>query len=245
MLYYFKNPRSHHALPAIPVKNLLPCQHDPGCHVELYLFVQGILVGVMLAAPVGPIALVCIQRTLAGGRLHGIMSGLGVATADAFYAALTASGLSLVSAFLLSWQAAFRLAGGTVFVFIGARVFRSGLPDLPARHDHVSFLKDYGSMAAMTLANLLTVVYFSIIFFSVGIVIGTGSWVPAAVFVAGVFCGEAGWWTALCSALLLVRERLTADRLAVINRVSGTVIAGFGLVLLFFVLTGAAPAPAG
>jgi threonine/homoserine/homoserine lactone efflux protein len=204
--------------------------------VEASLFVQGFVIGCALAAPVGPIALVCIQRTLAGGRLHGIISGLGVATADTFYAAVTAFGLTLVSGFLLSYQSFFRLSGGIVLVYIGYRIFRSRAPIIPAHHDHETYAKDYGSMVALTLTNLLTMLYFTIFFSGMGVVIGTGSWVPPAVFVAGVFAGEAAWWTILCSALGSVRTRITAERLTIINRIAGLIIAGLGVAMVVSVL---------
>jgi hypothetical protein len=98
---------------------------------------------------------------------------------------------------------------------------------------------DYWSLVELTLANLLTMVYFVIFFSGMGVAIGTGSWVFAAVFVAGVFSGEAAWWTALCSALGSVRTRITADRLTVINRIAGLVIAGFGVAMAVSVLAAA------
>jgi len=207
--------------------------------VEASLFVQGFVIGCALAAPVGPIALVCIQRTLAGGRLHGIISGLGVATADTFYAAVTAFGLTLISGFLLLYQPFFRLFGGIILVYVGFRIFRAHAPGIPAHQDHETYAKDYWSMVALTLANLLTMVYFVIFFSGMGVAIGTGSWVFAAVFVAGVFSGEAAWWTVLCSALGSVRTRITADRLTVINRIAGLVIAGFGVAMAVSVLAAA------
>lgn len=204
--------------------------------METSLFIQGFLIGCALAAPVGPLALVCIQRALAGGRLHGIISGLGVATADTFYAAVTAFGLTLISAFLLVWQSFFRLGGGIVLVYIGFRIFWSRTPGIPAHHDHETYVKDYGSMVALTLANLLTILYFTIFFSGLPVVISTGSWVPAAVFVAGVFAGEAAWWIVLCSALGSVRIHITGEHLSIINRIAGLVIAGFGVIMVVSVL---------
>jgi threonine/homoserine/homoserine lactone efflux protein len=200
--------------------------------VETELFIHGIILGIALAAPVGPIAFVCIQRSLANGRLHGIISGLGIATADAFYAAVTAFGLALISDFLLTRQWFFRLFGGIALIAVGIRIFFAAPPDATTAPGTESYLADYSTMLAFALANPLTILFFAIIIPGFGVVISGSTWVTPTIFVVGVFLGEVAWWVFLCGTLGSMRSYLTRERLHLINRLSGLVITAFGVVLL-------------
>jgi threonine/homoserine/homoserine lactone efflux protein len=200
--------------------------------VETGLFIQGVIIGIALAAPVGPIAFVCIQRSLAYGRLHGITSGFGIATADAFYAAVTAFGLALISDFLLARQWFFRLFGGLALIAVGLRIVFTAPSDATITPENESFFADYTTMLAITLANPLTILFFTIIIPGLGVVIQGSTWVTPAIFVAGVFLGEIGWWVFLCGTLGSMRSCLTRERLHLINRLAGLVITAFGVVLI-------------
>lgn len=200
--------------------------------MELSLFAQGLIVGLTLAVPVGPIALICIQRTLTSGRWHGIASGLGVATADTFYAGITVFGITLLSVFLLQWQWLFRLMGGLVLVGVGLWIFRSVPPEVTDTSSSETYAKDYLSMVALTLANLLTILFFIAILPGFGIVFSGGTFLPAVIFVLGVFAGEACWWCVLCGVLGSLHLTLTRDHLTLINRLAGLVIVLFGIALM-------------
>ena len=195
-------------------------------------FINGIIIGIALAAPVGPIAFVCIQRSLAYGRLHGIASGLGIATADTIYAAVTAFGLALISDFLLARQWFFRLFGGLALIVVGIKIFLAGPPEISPAPESESFITDYSTMLAITLANPLTIVFFTIIIPGFGVVLSGTTGVTPALFVTGVFLGEIGWWVFLCGTLGSMREYLTRERLHLINRLAGFVIAAFGVVMI-------------
>ncbi len=196
------------------------------------LFINGVIIGIVLAAPVGPIAFVCIQRSLAYGRTHGISSGLGVATADAFYAAVTAFGLALISDFLFARQQFFRLFGGLALIAVGIRIFFSPPPQATTAPQSESYIADYSTMLAIALANPLTILFFAMIIPDFGVVISGNTWVAPAIFVIGVFLGEMGWWIFLCGTLGSMRGYLTCERLHLINRLAGLVIAAFGAVLI-------------
>lgn len=200
--------------------------------METGLFVHGIIIGIALAAPVGPIALMCLHRTFSQGRLHGVVSGLGIATADAFYAAVAAFGLALISDFLLARQWFFRLFGGIALVAVGLRIFFAAPPAIEDKPEPASYLAGFSTMLALTLANPLTILFFTIIIPGFGVVIEGNSWVFPAVFVAGVFIGEMIWWTILCGSVGSVRAYLTQERLHLINRLAGLVIAIFGVALI-------------
>jgi threonine/homoserine/homoserine lactone efflux protein len=206
--------------------------------MDVSLFVQGIIIGLTLAAPVGPLALICIQRTVTEGRLHGIFSGIGVATADSFYAAVTFLGLTVISGLIIAQQYLFRFLAGVVLILIGIRVFLSIPSAISAKTEHETYLKDYLSMVALAIANPLTLVFFVVILPGYGVVIHGTSFLSAAEFVAGVFFGSTVWWVVLCGSIGSVRSRLSGKNLGLINRVSGLLISCFGAgMLILLVIT--------
>ncbi len=196
------------------------------------LFIQGIIIGLTLAVPVGPISLLCIQRSVADGRLHGIVSGTGVASADSFYAAISFLGLTIISGLIIAQQYLFRFFAGIALIFIGVRVFVSVPTGAGAQIGHETYLKDYLSMAAIAVANPLTLLFFVVIVPGFGIVIHGNSVLSAMEFVAGVFFGSVVWWILLCGSVGTVRTRISEENLGLINRVSGILISCFGAGML-------------
>jgi threonine/homoserine/homoserine lactone efflux protein len=206
--------------------------------MDVSLFVQGIIIGLTLAVPVGPLALICIQRTVTEGRFHGIFSGIGVATADSFYAAIAFLGLTVLSSLIIAQQYLFRFLAGVVLILIGIRVFLSIPSDISVKTEHETYLKDYLSMVALAIANPLTLVFFLVILPGYGVVIHGTSFLSAAEFVAGIFFGSTVWWVVLCGSIGSVRSRLSGENLGLINRVSGLLISWFGVgVLILLVMT--------
>jgi threonine/homoserine/homoserine lactone efflux protein len=204
--------------------------------VELSPFIQGIIIGLTLAVPVGPISLLCIRRAIADGRLHGIISGLGVATADTLYAAVAVLGLTIVSGFILAQQVFFRAVAGLVLIVVGIRVFLS-VPAEPGDSDpHISFLKDYLSLFAITLANPLTILFFIIVLPGFGVVLGGTSLFTSLEFVLGIFAGSVAWWVVLCGVVGTFRSRFSFRNLLHINRISGILIVCFGIGTLLLLL---------
>jgi threonine/homoserine/homoserine lactone efflux protein len=203
---------------------------DPG------LFIQGIIIGLTLAVPVGPISLVCIHRTVAGGRLHGIVSGLGVATADSLYAAVAFLGLTAVSGLIIGHQALFRLLAGIALILVGIRVFRSVPAAVSNGDGQEPYLQDYLSLFAIAAANPLTIIFFITILPGFGVVAQGTTLIAAVPFIAGVFLGSVVWWIILCGSLGSVRSRLSTENLRQINRISGVLIACFGAGMLILLL---------
>jgi threonine/homoserine/homoserine lactone efflux protein len=197
--------------------------------VELSPFIQGIIIGLTLAVPVGPISLLCIRRAVADGRLHGIVSGLGVTTADSFYATVAVLGLTVVSGFIVAHQFLFRAVAGLVLILVGVRVFLS-VPAEPGENGgHGSYPKDYLTLLGIALANPMTLLFFLVVLPGFGIVIGGTSLILSLEFVVGVFFGSVAWWVILCGSVGSVRSRLTTRNLRLINRISGAVIVLFGI----------------
>ncbi len=209
-----------------------------GVSLDGSLFIQGIIIGLTLAVPVGPISLLCIHRSVADGRLHGIVSGIGVASADSFYAAVSFLGLTIISGLIIAHQYLFRFFAGVVLIFVGIRVFLSLPAVASAQAGHETYLKDYLSTAAIAIANPLTLLFFMVIVPGFGVVIHGNSVLSAVEFVSGVFFGSVVWWFLLCGSVGTVRTRISGENLGLINRVSGILISCFGAgMLLLLVIT--------
>ncbi|NEP17346.1 MAG: LysE family transporter [Leptolyngbya sp. SIO4C1] len=196
------------------------------------LFWRGILLGLAIAAPVGPIGLLCIQRTLAYGRWSGLLSGLGAATADGCYGTVAAFGLVLVSDFLVDRSVWLRAAGGLFLCYLGISTFLSKPATEAATATQAGLIRTYLSTFILTLANPATILSFVLIF--AGFVPAGLRYGQAIRLVAGVFLGSALWWTVLSAGVALLRQRLTPRRLVWINRLFGILILGFGMVALSF-----------
>lgn len=195
------------------------------------LFWRGVLIGLAIAAPVGAIGLLCIRRTLAYGRIAGLATGLGAATADALYGAIAALGLTSISALLQAAQTPLRLLGGAFLIYLGWRTFVAPPPASAAADRPGGLASMYASTVALTLANPSTIIAFAAIFAGLGLV-GSGGATSALAMVAGVFLGSAAWWLILSGGVSLLRGFMTPGRLVWVNRVSGLLIAALGLVAM-------------
>lgn len=200
--------------------------------METSFLVRGLLIGFSIAAVVGPIGLLCIQRTLQHGFLPGLLTGLGAATADATYGSVAASGLTVVSRFLVGQQLWIRLVGGLFLVYLGVRVIltRPAAQAASAKGHHLPGI--YLSTLLLTLTNPLTILSFAAVFAGLGLGGMSRSNSMAALVVIGVFCGSGCWWLLLSGGVSLLRERLTPGWLIWINRGAGVAIVIFGVVAL-------------
>lgn len=201
------------------------------------LFLKGAAIGVSIAAPVGPIGLLCIRRTLADGPATGLATGLGAATADAAYGAIAGFGLAAVTDLLVGWQAALRLVGGMVLIWLGIATMRARPAERAAEAPTAYGLAGaYASTVLLTLANPATIISFVAVFGALGLAeMGAGT-VGAAALVLGVFLGSALWWLALSAGVGVFRRRVTPMVMLWINRMSGAVLAVFGLFALTAIL---------
>ena len=161
----------------------------------MHAFLQGLAIGFSIAAPVGPIGLLCIRCTLTHGRLNGFLCGLGAATADAVYGVIAALGLSAITSFLLGTQTWLQLAGGLFLVWLGIRTMRAPPAAAPRSTDTAAasaLAAGYFSTLALTLTNPMTILSFIGIFAGLGAGATTGGLWPAGSLVLGVFLGSAG-----------------------------------------------------
>ncbi len=141
--------------------------------MELSLFLKGLLIGFSIAAPVGPIGVLCIRRTLASGRTIGLLSGLGAATADALYGSLAAFGLTAISGFLVRQQGLLRLLGGAFLCYLGLRAILTRPANAASLNSPASHVNAYSSTFFLTLTNPLTILSFAAIFAGLVMIIFT------------------------------------------------------------------------
>jgi threonine/homoserine/homoserine lactone efflux protein len=193
------------------------------------LFLQGVLIGFSIAAPVGPIGVLCIRRSLAEGRSAGFVSGLGAATADAIYGSVAGFGLTFLSDFLVGQQVWIRLVGGLILCWLGLQAFFALPAEQTEAAQGLGLVGAYSSTFLLTLTNPMTILSFAAIFAGWGVASSGGDYAAAMIFVLGVFVGSVLWWFALSGIASLFRERLDVRTLRWVNRVSGIVVAGFGV----------------
>jgi len=193
---------------------------------------KGLAIGLSIAAPVGPISLLCLRRSLAHGRSTGLASGLGAATADGLYGAIAAFGLTSVSGVLMAQQHWFAVIGGLLLIAIGARIAVSRPPSDGLLTRGAGLAAAYASTFVLTLSNPVTILMFAAIFAGLGIAAQAESARSAALLTAGAFLGSAAWWVILSAGVGATRSRFTPVSLLWVNRVSGAVIAAFGLAAL-------------
>ena len=199
--------------------------------MSLIVFFKAMAAGFAIAAPVGPVGVLCVHRTLTKGRLHGVISGLGAAFADTIYGAIAALGISFVSDFLFDHQVWLRLGGGSLMVLIGIRMVTGHLrAGRTAKSSNAgSLFGDCASAFFITLTNPITIVSFAAVFLAVGITGGTDTLTGAGVLVLGVFAGSSLWWMVLSSGVGLFRNAFTDTYLRRMNYISSGVIIVFGL----------------
>ena len=195
-------------------------------------FLKGILIGFSIAAPVGPIGVLCIRRTLAEGRASGLLSGLGAATADAVYGGIAGFGLTFISRVLIEQQFWLGLVGGLFLCYLGVKTYRSRPAEAAAAVKGTGLLGAYASTFLLTLTNPMTILSFAAVFAGLGLASSGGNYLDAAVLVAGVFIGSTMWWTILSAGVAMVRGKFDEPRLRWVNRISGAIILAFGLVSL-------------
>lgn len=207
--------------------------------MDFSLFLKALVIGLSIAAPVGPIGLLCIQRTLAHGRAIGFFSGLGAALADACYGAIGAFGVSAVISSMVAARVPLALGGAAFLAWMGVQLLRApAATQARTAQDAATPLKAMLSVFMLTLANPMTILSFVAVFASIGTGHASSSGSGAAVtMVAGVFLGSAIWWLGLSTVVSMVRHRLGARVLQSINRLSGALLLGFAVFQLSALLS--------
>ncbi len=197
--------------------------------MDISFFLRGLIIGFSIAAPVGPIGVLCIRRTLAEGRVSGLTCGLGAATADAIYGLIAGFGITSVSSILISQQVWLRLFGGVFLCYLGVKTFLARPAEKGVETRGRGLIAGYFSTFFLTLTNPVTIIFFAAIFAGFGL-LERGNYVSAVALVSGVFFGSALWWMTLSIGVGVFRARVTPHWLQWINRTSGLIIGVFGLI---------------
>lgn len=203
----------------------------------LTLFAKGLALGLAIAAPVGPIGLLCIRRTLAAGPALGFATGLGAATADAAYGAVAGFGLAAVSDAMLAGQVWLAAVGGLVLLWLGWRT-ATAVPAAQAAEGGSarSLAVAWATTTLLTLTNPATILSFAAAFAALGLAEWAGDATAALVLVLGVFLGSAAWWLGLSLAVGRLRARIGPAVILWINRIGGGALILFGLGALYAAL---------
>jgi len=198
------------------------------------VLLRGFVLGFVIAASPGPIFFLCLRRTLARGWLTGLVSGFGVATADAFYAGLAAFGIGAVTSLLAVERRWLALLGGVVLVLLGLRSVLEPPKTVEPRpaSNGAGWAWAYTSTLGLTIANPSTIISLAALVATLGIGTGAGL-VPPALLVLGVFAGSATWWLVLAGIGAGMRARLRPGVVRGISTFSGLAIAGLGMLAIY------------
>jgi len=196
------------------------------------LFLKGLTIGFAISAPVGPIGLLCIQRSLRDGLKIGLMTGLGAATADTVYGLIAALGLTALSSLLIAHQWWIHLLGGLYLMTFGLRLMTRKSHDTETKNSNdQSAWHAYGTTLLLTFMNPVTVFAFIAIFAGLGLGTLHRDYLHAFILVFGIFLGSSLWWLSLSSGVAcILHHRIQEHSMNVINKISGALLFLFGIV---------------
>ncbi len=201
------------------------------------LFIQGILIGLFVSIPMGPIGVLCLQRTLQQGRLSGFISGLGAATADTVFASIAGLGLTMVSDFFQDHQKYIMLVGAVLLIFLGLRMFfRNTIKQARAiKYKQSNLVTDFVSVFALTITNPITIVFYGFVFATFGMV--QDNFLSLGSILVGIFCGAISVWFLLSTLVNIFRKYFRLRIIFYINKIAGIIIMIFGLFAIYSAFT--------
>lgn len=202
--------------------------------MDIFFWLKGFILGISIAAPVGPIGVLCIRRTLENGRLAGFVSGLGAATADGIYGLIAAAGLTFLTDFLVEQQSWMHYIGGIFLFYLGWKTYKSKSASVPAITDETNkknLFFSYLSILLLTITNPVTILSFITIFAGAGIVSADKS--NALLLVFGIIAGSACWWLLLSVLVSFWRQKII-PYLTIVNKISGVILLLFAVFILIY-----------
>lgn len=205
----------------------------------LFLISSGIIIGLVVAVPIGPVNLICIRRTLAYGSANGFFAGLGAALGDGVFAIVTAFGLTAISQIIEGYSSALRLIGGLMLLGFGLHIFNADvtlLRDADSSDDRdgssSSLLRGTATTFALTITNPATLFGFTALFAGLGSLAGRASFLDAAIMVAGVIAGSTMWWFVLTTVVGIFHKRIDTGVMRNLNHAFGIAVTGLGVIVL-------------
>jgi threonine/homoserine/homoserine lactone efflux protein len=206
--------------------------------MEIIYLLRGIAIGFSLAAPVGPIGILCIRRTLAYGSKRGLIVGLSAASADMMYGIVAAFGVTLISNFVTNNLSIIRIVGGVVLLILGYRAIRSHPSTDTTPNGTNGHTRAFISIFFLTLTNPMTLFAFAAVFAGIGIEKMVGDYSHAIFLVTGIFIGSMSWFSILTTLVHFFRERISTDGIALVNKIAGSLLLIFGLFALWIGISG-------
>ncbi|MDX2165374.1 MAG: LysE family transporter [Gammaproteobacteria bacterium] len=201
---------------------------------ELFLLLKGCLIGLAIAAPIGPMSILCMQRTLHENFRLGFLTGIGIALADGTYGLVAGLGITAISNFLIHYHLWITRLGGLFLIYLGIKfMLLPSILKLKPNKSALSSLHACTTAYALTITNPSTIIIFTAIFAGLGIGTIHTSITHALSLVLGIILGSTSWWLAFCTGLVLIRKKLNPKIIKIINVISGFVLMGFGIVSLF------------
>lgn len=205
--------------------------------MDVEFIIKGIIIGFLASVPLGPVGVLCIQRTINKGRLSGVFSGMGAATVDSLYALVAAFGLTFIINFIEAQRFYIEIIGAIVLIFIGAKIFYANPITQIRRHRRKknNLVEDYFSVFLLTLSNPLALFLFVAAFAGLGIVSPDSVSSKSLFIILGVFIGAMTWWLILTFFINLFRKKFRLKQLWWINKIAGLAILIFGAVAMLYV----------
>ena len=194
------------------------------------LFLRGLAAGFAISAPVGPVNVLCVSRTIAKGWWAGIVSGMGAAAADTFYGSIAGFSISIVISFLIREQSKLRLFGGILLVLLGIWYYRKK-PDSLSKHSKASAThSDFVTTFLLNLTNPTTVLSFLAVLAVLGLSEHRAAWLTL-IMIGGIFIGSMAWWLILTGVTNHFRDRFNDKAMLWMNRIGGIAIGAFGVLM--------------
>jgi threonine/homoserine/homoserine lactone efflux protein len=205
--------------------------------VGVEFLIKGLIVGFLASIPLGPVGVLCIQRTINKGRYSGLISGMGAATVDMFFALIAALGLTYIINFIEEKQFFIQLIGGGVLIFLGTKIFNTNPIKQIRKHRRKKnkLIEDYLSVFFLTLSNPLAVFLFIAAFAGIGMVTSKDSSLKSSLIILGVFIGATLWWSILTFLIDFFRKHFRLKQLWWINKIAGVLIIVFGVAAMLSV----------
>lgn len=190
---------------------------------------EGIIIGILVSIPMGPIGVLCVQRTIHQGRRAGLISGLGAAVADSSFAFIAGFGLTFLTDFFDAQQRYLLLLGAIILIFLGVKLFVTNtIKEIKKiRHQRSNPYANFISVFLLTLSNPITILFFGLMFASLGVV--KEDFKQTSVLIGGIFSGALLWWFILTSIVSYFRKFFRIRIIFWINKLAGVLIIIFGL----------------
>jgi threonine/homoserine/homoserine lactone efflux protein len=206
--------------------------------MDFEYLIKGIIVGIAVSIPLGPMSMMVIQRTLNRGRVRGFVSGIGVATSDTLYSVIAGFGLTFIVGFVTEYQDVLKLIAAVVFIILGIRMFMTN----PAKEirsyaqkKSKSLLGSYFTMFLFALTNPVSILITGGLFATFGLMKDFPGFDNISFLILGVVLGAVSWWFNLTLFVSRIKGKLRLRNLLWINRIAGVVITSFGLLLVIIV----------